>query len=1098
MTTPILFSAAERLRLIPRLNDLVVALAAHRQTEEDAAGTSLLEAITCAGLSIEHAAQRSSGFTQRFRAENGLVLPVSDREPWQMTREEFEDARFAIRRGAIEPTGAYFATPGNSTYYDESTEDGGVARYDLSGLLIADTRRPAVTLPILREALLELDIGAEETVRLRSFIADVEGGECYIDYLACDELLLSHAARRLGWDGILVWENDDYGNPSSVFAWAVDRITCVAQNHRRAVLDAVEQGAPVAEHILREVTEDDTARRFSRATPSPVAIAAERVRAQLEQVLEDVGIDDAKLRVQIREDAIDAARTGHAPASGHPGIDALAARVVALSGRLAGDGRHAGDAGETITSFLTNVDAAFGSGFADRLFAGGDFHVVEAEHDLPAHHRHPEGGVAGVYDDATAQTYFVASNISGQTVKAMLLHEIGVHYGLRRMLGNRAEILIARAGALAEQGHPAAVAARSKVPATTHRDLVNEEILANLVGEQAAQPMPLVKRARARLKAFLFRLGANVELGPPELLMLAEGSLRRAVAVGGKPRFTLMARAKLLGKRFFSGKARPRRSPLHLAYQRSAVGAGADLNADALRATAERLGISDRAIASTLLDNVELLRDRDRFIADSNVMEPKAFPKYPLGTAKILHWQPDVANAYVDFLDEFDSAVLTTAESEDGIRKHPTFARYVEMLREGHEAPYIHVFERNGKYVSSNRRRTLAAQETGARIRGWHGVDNAETGLPLKYGDVVAVYAEELARANRASATATEAFRQWFGESKIIEDDGQPKVVHHFTYFDFTVFDRQWGASHFGRDPEGVDTVGSWFTDNPAARYVAPGQGKRMDVYLSIRRPFYLDDVEEGDSFDQLRKLVKDAGGTTALRERLKSEGYDGIILNGTWLDGRRQNVMIPLEPQQIKSADFNDGAYDPANADIRFHRLDTENPALRAWFGESQIATPERKPLVVYHGTGADFSVFEKRRLGASTGATDAREGFFFALDPAVAAEFAWADGERGSVMPFYLSMQRPYITDFVVTPATTVAFAELVRKARDEGYDGVASFGEFLGKETSVFVAFEPTQIKSALCNSSYNAADPDIRFSRALVAQNIAVDRAEGVVF
>jgi hypothetical protein len=33
-------------------------------------------------------------------------------------------------------------------------------------------------------------------------------------------------------------------------------------------------------------------------------------------------------------------------------------------------------------------------------------------------------------------------------------------------------------------------------------------------------------------------------------------------------------------------------------------------------------------------------------------------------------------------------------------------------------------------------------------------------------------------------------------------------VARHFTYNDFEVFDRQWAARKFGRDPEGVDTVG--------------------------------------------------------------------------------------------------------------------------------------------------------------------------------------------------------------------------------------------------------------------------------------------------
>ncbi|WP_454727732.1 MULTISPECIES: ADP-ribosyltransferase-containing protein [Cupriavidus] len=147
-------------------------------------------------------------------------------------------------------------------------------------------------------------------------------------------------------------------------------------------------------------------------------------------------------------------------------------------------------------------------------------------------------------------------------------------------------------------------------------------------------------------------------------------------------------------------------------------------------------------------------------------------------------------------------------------------------------------------------------------------------------------------------------FRDWFAQSRIVNDDGQPMVVHHFTYFEFEVFDRLWGTKYFGRDPEGTDTVGLWFTDNAQARYVAPGQGRRMDVYLSIQRPFYIDDVQQGDAYDQLRALVTQAGGSTALRAQLKAQGYDGIVLNGTQLDGVRQNALVAFEPEQIRAVD--------------------------------------------------------------------------------------------------------------------------------------------------------------------------------------------------
>lgn len=149
-------------------------------------------------------------------------------------------------------------------------------------------------------------------------------------------------------------------------------------------------------------------------------------------------------------------------------------------------------------------------------------------------------------------------------------------------------------------------------------------------------------------------------------------------------------------------------------------------------------------------------------------------------------------------------------------------------------------------------------------------------------------------------------FRTWFSGSRMLNDDGGPLIVHHFTYNEFAPadFDRLWAARYFKRDPEGIDTVGFWFSDNPAARYVNPDWGgRRMDVVLAIRRPLYLDDEEKKDAWSQLRGMVREAGGSTAFRESLQRRGYDGVVLCGTFLDGCRQNVILALDPSQIRSA---------------------------------------------------------------------------------------------------------------------------------------------------------------------------------------------------
>lgn len=70
-----------------------------------------------------------------------------------------------------------------------------------------------------------------------------------------------------------------------------------------------------------------------------------------------------------------------------------------------------------------------------------------------------------------------------------------------------------------------------------------------------------------------------------------------------------------------------------------------------------------------------------------------------------------------------------------------------------------------------------------------------------------------------------------------------------------------------------------------------------------------------------------------------------------------------------------------------------TESPEFKAWFGDSKVVDESGKPLTVYHGTSQEFSEFDTGKLGFSTGAKSAEQGFFFTSDKSVAdtyAEFA------------------------------------------------------------------------------------------------------------
>lgn len=176
---------------------------------------------------------------------------------------------------------------------------------------------------------------------------------------------------------------------------------------------------------------------------------------------------------------------------------------------------------------------------------------------------------------------------------------------------------------------------------------------------------------------------------------------------------------------------------------------------------------------------------------------------------------------------------------------------------------------------------------------------------------------------------------------------------------------------------------------------------------------------------------------------------------------------------------------------------------AFKRWFGDSKVVDGEGNPLVVYHGTGADFSAFDPARIG-STFNSD-KVGFFFSSDPRMASDYARFAASGGNtdrvdganVMPVYVSLQNPMtLTEFqretgIEFEGADTADADalirffdderslLIRIAKNLKKDGVLL--EANGQQLAV--AFRPEQIKSATGNNgAFDATNPDIRFSRA----------------
>ena len=184
-----------------------------------------------------------------------------------------------------------------------------------------------------------------------------------------------------------------------------------------------------------------------------------------------------------------------------------------------------------------------------------------------------------------------------------------------------------------------------------------------------------------------------------------------------------------------------------------------------------------------------------------------------------------------------------------------------------------------------------------------------------------------------------------------------------------------------------------------------------------------------------------------------------------------------------------------------------TDTPEFKKWFDGSKVVDKKGRPLVVYHGTDKIFSVFDGAKGGASTGAYSGTLGHFFTSRKSTAkyysrgrnpnVESSTRAGNEPNVMPVYLNMKNPLIHDMKNKVYREKSFAEIIKKAKELGNDGVIferayDSGEYdrldavvKGKlfGESIYVVFASNQVKSADGNSgAFDRNNPDIMFRTA----------------
>lgn len=201
------------------------------------------------------------------------------------------------------------------------------------------------------------------------------------------------------------------------------------------------------------------------------------------------------------------------------------------------------------------------------------------------------------------------------------------------------------------------------------------------------------------------------------------------------------------------------------------------------------------------------------------------------------------------------------------------------------------------------------------------------------------------------------AFKKWFKNSKVVDENGKPLVVYHGTkQGDFSSFDK----SKIGAQTDyGYRGKGFYFTPQQelAAMYSRDWQkfkqvpnenGRVMPVYLSVQNPYI---IKSKDAHNMLSKFESES-----FTRKLQEQGYDGVFVEMDDLvksyDGELQEIIV-FEPTQIKSV-YNRGTFDENNANVYFQAVYHGSPHVFDKFALSAIGTGEGAQA---HGWGLYFA---------------------------------------------------------------------------------------------------------------------------------------------
>jgi hypothetical protein len=326
-----------------------------------------------------------------------------------------------------------------------------------------------------------------------------------------------------------------------------------------------------------------------------------------------------------------------------------------------------------------------------------------------------------------------------------------------------------------------------------------------------------------------------------------------------------------------------------------------------------------------------------------------------------------------------------------------------------------------------NKAGTMKERESAAQTDGFFvNYDPKTDGDTVSVPDQKALTGRKvipIAKASLRTAPDTPEFKRFFGDSKVVDADGNPMVVYHATPKNFTFFDPK-KLTKNTKHP--TARLGFFTATDPSSTdefiRIPYGIGKGMyeeganvmPVYASIKNPAVINSGEfvmQSMALQNMKKKDADRFIDDYIQS-LRDEGHDGILIKGNksgrGLAGGNEftsDNWVALDNTQFKSAIGNTGAYgqrvptlEEAKAlgitqkkaaelqekgDVRFSlRTAPDTPEFKRFFGDSRVVNDDGTPKVLYHGSARDIGSFKRK--------TDRGVPIFLTDDPTFAEKFS------------------------------------------------------------------------------------------------------------